>query len=53
MRISDQENNELHELEEQLLGAYKQIDEIQNRIDENFNDENNTSENISPHQQKP
>ena len=36
MRISDQENNELHELEEQLHGAYKQIDEIQNRIDESF-----------------
>ena len=47
MRISDKENNELRELEEQLQGAYKQIDEIQNRIDEIFLDENNTSENIS------
>jgi hypothetical protein len=47
MRISDQENNELRELEEQLQGAYKQIDEIQNRIDEIFLDENNTSENNS------
>ena len=47
MRIPDKENNELRELEEQLQGAYKQIDEIQNRIDEIFLDENNTSENIS------
>ena len=44
MRISDQENNELHELEEQFRGAYKQIDVIQNRIDENFNDGNSTSD---------
>jgi peptidoglycan hydrolase CwlO-like protein len=44
MRISDQEENELHELEEQLHGAYKQIDEIQNRIDEIFIGENNTSD---------
>ena len=50
MRISDQENNELHELEEHLQGAYKQIDEIQNRIDEIFIDENNTSENNSSQQ---
>ena len=44
MRISDQENNELNELEEQLHGAYKQIDEIQNRIDEIFIDEKDTSD---------
>jgi peptidoglycan hydrolase CwlO-like protein len=42
MRISDQEENELNELEEQLQGAYKQIDEIQDRIDDIFIDENNT-----------
>ena len=34
MRIPDKESNELREQEEQLQGAYKQIDEIQNRIDE-------------------
>ena len=44
MRISDQENNELHELEEQLHGAYKQIDEIQNRIDEIFIDGKDNSD---------
>ena len=44
MRISDQEENELNELEEQLHGAYKQIDEIQNRIDEIFIGEKNTSD---------
>jgi len=44
MRISDQEENELNELEEQLQGAYKQIDEIQNRIDEIFIGGNNTSD---------
>jgi peptidoglycan hydrolase CwlO-like protein len=44
MRISDQENNELNELEEQLQGVYKQIDEIQNRIDEIFIGGNNTSD---------
>ena len=42
MRISDQENIELQELEEQLREAYNQIDEIQNRIDDIFNDENST-----------
>ncbi len=43
MRISDQEENELNELEEQLHGEYKQIDEIQNRIDEIFIDTKDTS----------
>jgi len=44
MRISDQEENELNELEEQLRGAYNQIDEIQNRIDEIFIGAKNTSD---------
>ena len=42
--LSDNESNELRELEEQLQGAYKQIDEIQNRIDEIFIGGNNTSD---------
>ena len=50
MKIPDKESNELCELEEQLQGAYKQIDEIQNRIDEIFIDKNNTSENNSSYQ---
>jgi peptidoglycan hydrolase CwlO-like protein len=40
--LSDKESNELQELEEQLQGAYKQIDEIQNRIDEIFIGAKNT-----------
>lgn len=44
MRISDQENNELNELEEQLQEAYKQIEDIRNRIDDIFNDYNNMSD---------
>ena len=43
MRIPDKESNDLRELEEQLQGAYKQIDEIQNRIDEIFIDEKDVS----------
>ena len=43
MRISDQENIELNELDEQLKGAYKQIDDIQNRIDDIFKEFNNSS----------
>jgi peptidoglycan hydrolase CwlO-like protein len=43
MRIPDKESNDLRELEEQLQGAYKQIDEIQNRIDEIFIDAKDTS----------
>ena len=42
--LSDKESHELRELEEQLHGAYKQIDEIQNRIDEIFIGEKNTSD---------
>ena len=34
MRIPDKESSKLCELEERLQGAYKQIDEIQIRIDE-------------------
>ena len=49
MRISDQEENELNELEEQLQGAYKQIDEIQNRIDKIFIDAKDTSNESSTH----
>ena len=62
MRIFDKENNELRELEEQFQEAYKQIDEIQNRINEKhqklgidkiFTDEKDTSENNSSQQQRP
>ncbi len=42
--LSDKENNELRELEEQLQGAYNQIDEIQNRIDEIFIDGKDNSD---------
>ena len=42
--LSDKESHELRELEEQLHGAYKQIDEIQNRIDEIFIDRKDTSD---------
>ena len=47
MRISDRENTELNELDEQLKGAYKHIDDIQNRIDDIFNDHNSTSEGVT------
>ena len=53
MRIPDKESNELRELEEQLQGAYKQIDEIQNRIDEIFIDEKDTSDEATDTDTRP
>ena len=62
MRIPDKESNELRELEEQLQGAYKQIDEIQNRIDEKhqklgidkiFIDEKDTSDEATDMDTRP
>ena len=45
--LSNKESNELRELEEQLQGAYNQIDEIHNRIDEIFIDEKDNSDEVT------